>query len=62
MKPILKLFDTLSFFLLPKVKRSVIIKSKYNMYELLRELLKESKLRILGNEVVSGKSLSSMEL
>ena len=62
MKPILKLFDTLSFFLLPKVKPSVIIKSKYNMYELLRELLKESKLRILGNEVVSGKSLSSMEL
>lgn len=62
MKPILKLFDTLSFFLLPKVKRSLIIKSKYNMYELLRELLKESKLRILGNEVVSGKSLSSMEL
>lgn len=62
MKPILKLFDTLSFFLLPKVKRSVIIKSKYNMYELFRELLKESKLRILGNEVVSGKSLSSMEL
>ena len=62
MKPILKLFDTLSFFLLPKVKRSVIIKSKYNMYELFRELLKESKLRTLGNEVVSGKSLSSMEL
>lgn len=62
MKPILKLFDTLSFFLLPKVKRSVIIKSKYNMYELFREFLKESKLRILGNEVVSGKSLSSMEL
>ena len=41
MKPIWKLFDTLSFFLLPKVKRSVIIKSKYNMYEFLHELLKE---------------------
>ena len=40
----------------------MIISSKYGIYELAHELLKDVRLRILGNEEISGKSKNFIEL
>ena len=50
---ILRLFD-----ILPKLKQSVIITNKYDIYELPNEL----RFRILGNQEMSGKSQNFVEL
>ena len=50
---ILRLFD-----ILPKLKQSVIITNKYDIYELSNEL----RFRILGNQEMSGKSQNFVEL
>ena len=50
-------------FLLPQVKRSVIISNnKHGMYELPYELRNNIRLRILGNYERSGKSQNVAEL
>ena len=43
-------------FLSPQVKRSVIISYKYGIYKLPHELPNNLRLRILGNQEISGKS------
>ena len=50
---ILRLFD-----ILPKLKQSMIITNKYDIYELPNEL----RFRILGNQEMSGKSQNFVEL
>ena len=50
------------FFLSPQVKRRVIISNKYGIYELPHELPNNLRLRILGNEEISGKSQNFIEL
>ena len=50
---ILRLFD-----ILPKLKQSMIITNKYDIYELPNEL----RFRILGNQEMSGKSQHFVEL
>ena len=46
---ILRRFDTYQIFFSPHVKRTVIIRNKHGIYELLHELPNELRLRILGN-------------
>ena len=46
------------FDILPKLKQSVIITNKYDIYELPNEL----RFRILGNQEMSGKSQNFVEL
>ena len=45
-------------FLLPQVKRWVIITYKHGIYELLHELLNDLRLRNLGNYEISGNCLN----
>ena len=45
-------------FLLPQVKRSLIISNKYGIYELPHELPNDLRLRIYGNLEISEKSQS----
>ena len=47
--------------LLPQVKRCAIITYKHDIYELPHELLNDLKLRILGNQKISGKRLNFIE-
>ena len=48
------MFDQI--FLSPQEKRSVIISNKYGKHELPHEFLNDLRLRIIGNQKVSGKS------
>ena len=48
-------------FLLSQVKRRAIITYKRGIYELPHELLNNLRLRILGNEEISGKCLNFIE-
>ena len=48
-------------FLLPQVERCAIITYKHGTYELPHELLNNLRLRILGNEEISGKRLNLIE-
>ena len=57
------MFDQI--FLLPQVKRSVIITNKYDIYRLLHELPNDSRQRILNTskyQEISIKSQSFIEL
>ena len=56
--------DFLMFYqiiLSQQVKRWAIITYKHGMYELPHELLNDLRLRILGNEEISGKCLNFIE-
>ena len=44
------------------VKGSMMISNKQDLYELYQELPIDLTLRILGNQVISGKSLNFIEL
>ena len=46
------------FFVLPQMKRCVVNTSKHGLYELLHELSKELRLKILRNQVISEKCIS----
>ena len=59
---ILRLFNVLPIFFSPQVKRSVIISNKHDIHELPRELKNDLRLRIFGNQEISGKSLNFIEL
>ena len=52
---ILRLFDILSNFFSPQVKRTVIVSNKYGIFELPHELPNNLRLRILRNYEISGK-------
>ena len=45
----------------PQVKRCAIITYKHGIYKLPHELRNDLRLRILGNEEISGKCLNSIE-
>ena len=49
-------------FLLPQVKRSVIINNERGLFQLAQELPNDLRLRIFGNQEKSGKSQNSIEL
>ena len=49
-------------FLSSLVKRTLIISTKHGIYELPHELPNDQRLRILGNEEISGKSQNFIEL
>ena len=55
---ILRLFDVLPNLRLPQVKRDVIIAHKRGTYELPHELPNGLRLRILGNQEISGKCVN----
>ena len=48
-------------FLSPQVKRYAIITDKHGIYELPRGLPNNLRLRILGNQEISGKCLNLIE-
>ena len=48
-------------FLLPQVKRYVILTYKHGIYELPHGLPNDLRLGILGNLEISGKGLNSIE-
>ena len=49
-------------FLSPQVKRIVIISNKHGIYELPNELPNDFRVRILGNQEISGRSQIFKEL
>ena len=59
---ILRLFDTLPDFLFTtsetKAKQSMVISNKHGIYELPQELPNELRLKVLGNDERSQKSLN----
>ena len=54
--------DTLPIFFSRKLKRNVIITNKHGIYELLRDLPNDLRLRILGNYDTSGKPQNIIKL
>ena len=48
-------------FFSPQVKRWAIISYKYGIYELFHDLPNDLRLRILGNEEISGNCLNPIE-
>ena len=58
---ILRLFDVLSNFFTPQMKRSAIISDKHGIFELPHELWNDLKLRILENQERSRKSQNVAE-
>ena len=57
----MRLFDVLPNFLPPQVRRSAIITDKHGIYELFPKLPTDWRLRILGNQELSGKCLNFIE-
>ena len=49
-------------FLSPQMKRSMIISNKHGIYMLPYDLKKDVRMRILGNQEISGKSQNFKEL
>ena len=49
-------------FLSPQMKRSMIISNKHGIYMLPHDLKKDLRMRILGNQEISGKSQNFIEL
>ena len=62
---VITFWDLLMFyqiFFSPQVKRIAIISNKHGIYELPHELSNDLRLKILGNQKISGKSQKFIEL